>query len=76
MRDLLIKTIEKNFEEGLDEIGRNLYSFNEGRMFWQLCYSIQDNPKGNAHLLNPFLKSLPDEALLGVFESQMCQRYR
>ena len=74
MRDLVISTIEKNFLSGLNEIGRHL-----------CCTLEQVNPiivnlyrinNGEPELLVPWLKSLSNEQLLGVLESQHCERYR
>ena len=75
MRDLIISTIEQNFRDGYQEIGRNICA--------TIAYphpilaTLNDIENNHRHeLLNPWLKSLTDEQLLGVLESQHCEMYR
>lgn len=72
MRELIIQTIEQNFAEGLDEIGRNIFPRADWGKYAATLFEIKRTPQ----LLNPFLKSLPDDILLGVLDSQLCQKYR
>jgi len=74
MRDLVISTIEKNFENGLNEIGRHLCcTLEQANPIIVTLYAINN---GAPELLVPWLKSLSNEQLLGVLESQHCERYR
>lgn len=74
MRDLVINTIEKNFQDNYQEIGRNLFS--------TICYphpiltTLEEIAEGKHELLVPWLKSLTNEQLLGVLKSQLCGMFR
>ena len=74
MRDLVIKQIETNFEAGLHEIGRMIYytTFHSH----PIVVTLKQINDGKHELLVPWLKSLSNEQLLGVLESQHCERYR
>jgi len=70
MRDLIISTIEKNFAtEGIGRLPEPLFTPD-------VLVTLREVTCGKSELLNPWLKSLTDEQLLGVLESQHCEMYR
>jgi len=74
MRDLVIRTIERNFAAGLRTLGRELCYANYPTD--PVIITLLEIQGGNHRLLVPWLKSLSNEQLLGVLESQHCERYR